>query len=189
MESFDLTNLARETDAEARHRRTLVRIIGLLFGAIAVIGVYLLLFPTPGHAATFYTGPLLLVVFGILVFLFSTWAVRGIGPAPRRLTVSPQHLSFEAFSDRPDAQLVWDDPDLRFRLFDVRALPKIRPNGKPRNVEFIVDPVSCPRTPVPQAAFDAILREAENHGLRLVRRTQPSRGPGTIQVTTVLARR
>jgi hypothetical protein len=183
--AFDLTDLAAELDRATRFSRVMVLIIALAFAIFAAIALWILLFPPAGHAADLpISATLATTAFG-LVSLYGWWAYIPLGRAPRRLMINERGIAFEQVPGRRDHVIGWGDPRLRIHIYDLRGLPKLRYDGKPRTILFRMRTRWGSDTAITQDAFDRIVREAEGHGLRVTRREAPYQGPGTRMLVTV----
>ncbi len=136
-----------------------------LMGLCVLAGVYFLLFRLVWSASSYYVVPIELMGMGLILGGLFWRGSRAFGPSPRQLVVTPESAVFEGVPGRSSFKVAWDDPKLRFTLYDFRALDKTQGRIRPRNVELIVEARGHAQTPVPAEAFDAILKEAEHHGL------------------------
>jgi hypothetical protein len=182
---FDLTELAIESERASRGRRLLTQFFAIVFGAAALIGVYLIVFPPVGHSSTFYTGPALLVFLGLVILVSALWVARGMGRTPRKLVLDSQHIVFKDAPGRPDLCLAWNDPRLRLTLYDGRNLSGVSRGGRPRLIRFVVEPRSGVQTPVPLSAFEAILANANDHRLRVDHSPASSANRDSLQVLVI----
>jgi hypothetical protein len=183
--TIDLTGLATSRQREIRGRRLLVLFLVALFLAVGCVGLFLIVYPTGGGGPALTPGPAVLVTFGFLIAGEGWYVSTGYKESPHRVTVTSQCASFEDASRQLTFQLDWDNPNLRFRLYDLSQLPPMLRDGKARTTEFSLEPPRGPRSPIPRNVYEAIVNQVEAHHLRQVRRDVPGRSGGKIVITLV----
>jgi len=118
---------------------------------------------------------------GLLVVAVSWPMVTEAGKYPTAIRVSQIGLVLIMGPAHPLRELHWQDPRMKLGLIDRRGLPPARPDGTPRN-PFALQVGRSPWIPISAEAFNAILVQANEHGLRLSRKVvQATRGPGTYE--------
>ncbi len=186
---FDLTPLATELDRNYRSQRLMTRAVAMFFAIALVVGVYLLSFPPANHAPNFYVGPLLLVIVSALICIQWWVGSATFGHAPTRLELTSKLAAFQGSPGQKAWLLSWSDPKLRFGIIDRTRLPRVRYDGRPQIIDYIVKAPRRPQTPVPREVFDAILEQAAHHGLRVTRSETKDRMGRPETLTTISAPR
>jgi hypothetical protein len=184
-QSFDLTDLAVRADRARRFRIGLVDALRVIGFALAAIGVYFFVAPPVGSIPPYSTGPASFIGIGAVLVILATWVRAGLGPSARRLVLSRTHLSFEEIPGRKSVRVEWKDPRFKLEIDDYRQIRNADPNSKLQGCDLVISSGRWPETAVPLEAVEAILRIAEQLGLRVSRRTMAIGAKAPLHLVTI----
>jgi hypothetical protein len=182
---YDLESLVTVQVNALRTGRLLTKVLAGLLTLAGAVALALYFFPLPPLRHQSLTG--LLGAATVLLFVSGFAWVVSTRPPPsaRRLVVSNKALVFVSVPAGNEISLKWDDPEFFLRIYDRRRLPKFHRDGTPRN-PFATETRAGLLTPIPEAAFSAILREVKAHNLTLNEREFSGRGlPGSYKVILI----
>lgn len=169
--TFDLTDLAVRADRARRFRIIQSNFVRAFGAVLVVVGAYFFLYPPAGSIPPHSSGPLLFIAIGAIVVGYGSWIIYRLGPSARRLVISRDFLSLEDIPGRKSVRLLWNQPGFRLDIHDFREIRNADPQSKSRGYEFVLHPSRGPETAVPMRAVDAIIEQAERHGLQVGRRS------------------
>jgi len=185
-ETFALTHLAIENDRVSAPNRWFLLALSIFMGVVGVIGVGLLLRePRSGHGYLDTVEAAILVLAGGLLSAYILTIYLTKRSTPRRLVIGAGGLFFTGRPRGKPIELGWDNRNFYLLVYDFRAL-YWAPTNRPRMpADFYIQPRLGPQTPIPPDAFDAILREVQSHGLRVVGDPSPPDSPGGVKTITI----
>jgi hypothetical protein len=167
---FDLSSLIAQTSHGAWVSNAIIGFAITSGFAVACVGVF------EGFVQSAGTRPLdpaeaaIVILTGLSVILASVWSLSTTRHAPDRLAVSDDALKLADSRGSRSLTVKWSDSRLSLTLADRSGLR--RPDAGGRSA-FVLYVGGRRRVPVPRAGFEAILNEANRHGLRLNRRVYP----------------
>src|SRR5271156_5459373 len=121
--SFDLSPFAKELGRVSRFNRNFIRVGCGFFACLIPVGIYLLAFPRARTSPDYFVGPLILVVGCSIITIQGWWSMKIFGPAPRRLVVSSESVTFGESPGGPDRVLRWLNPKFGLEILDRTQLP------------------------------------------------------------------
>lgn len=113
---------------------------------------------------------LLFFMMGLALAIAGLGLARGSRGLPTSLEVSRDAFTLSWPKANHQITFPWGSPEFEVTLFDRRGMPSFQPNGEPRTTFTLLLP-DGKRVPIPIAAFETILREADAHHLKLIRKT------------------
>lgn len=110
----------------------------------------------------------------------------------RLVVIGSDQLRLVGVQGKRDVAIEWGNPRLRLLLYDMRGLTQGHRDGAPRR-QFVLSPRYRMYIPIPEGAYEAIMRVVEAHGLTVAKMRMagnPMRGSaGTYEQIRVSARR
>jgi hypothetical protein len=183
---YDLRDLNVQNVASLRQE------VGWSWGIAALalfltsVGLYKGLLVTGSGSIGVPAGVALIGISGL--FYFAAWlGYPSVKRYPDFLTIGSEEVTYGRTGTPRITRIRWDDPTLYFLLVDRSGVP---PPKAPKVAmpTFIVTPRNSRALPVPQAAFEALIAEAEKHGLHVKHTVYSSRfvrSWGTTKTLTI----
>jgi hypothetical protein len=178
-EVFDLTEVSRANYAHSRPFRITALAVAGAMVVLAVVGLIIILQGVQSnHSFARDFGGAALLVGGVFITVQFATLYQFARAGSERLTLDDESLKFEASPNRPDLLLDWTTPHLNLVVIDLRPLGETTKSGRKRSNMFAILPRPRYYVPLTQPAFEAIIRRARGHNLRIVGETEPPAGRG-----------
>jgi hypothetical protein len=164
---------------EAAVERDTSQFAGMRFYGYFIVAIGFVLVALSGLTALGHTGftgsqalslAFLFAIMGLILAAAGFGLARGSRGLPTSLEISQEAFILGWPKDNRQMTFSWDAPEFEVTVFDRRGMPRLQPNGKPRTTFTLLLP-SGKRVPIPLDAFESILREAEAHHLKQIRKT------------------
>jgi hypothetical protein len=186
MGRFDLTSVTADAKQVRMGWRALGAVSVVVGIGMVIVGTALVVVRYGTGSAAYEEAVGIFAIVGAVVAIAAWPLATQAREYPTFLGVSETEVTLGSESARYPRILPWNDPNLKLGLIDRRGLPAVRPDGRPRQRFAFQASGSGPWIPIPEEAFDSILRYSEAHGLQVSRRTQrATRTPGTFEEISI----
>jgi hypothetical protein len=180
--TFDLTAVSRARYEQSRKLRIVALGMFAMMGFFAAIGFVLTIqFFSSGAPPAAIFGGVALLVGGILIASQFGLLFQLARQGSTRLTVDDTSLRFECSPSRADLVVKWDDPHFNLLLYDLRPLGEVNKAGRKRTNMFAALPVPRYYVALTPPAFEAIIRFAQEHRLRIEGPIDVPTSPGPMR--------